>query len=526
MSHSQALLPTKLEEVDEAKSQPVNPELTQWMQEHKGNYFSYAIDPSNLDQVFKTAVIMPPELELRKNLKVTVGDLDDFKETIDISAIVDDFKKLNIKLPKAVELVDEMRLFNGLEPGAVSLGIITNNQYNEIFENRNYSKGFSVTLRDGKQYQIDYKGGGITDAVIKGVPYLNLSGILKCHDALRELCKKYNSCDLIKMPDAPDEKIFSSPVIPSNAAYIRTRDALYYIHKTNKVSQKLVLSKDLLSQFDTKLKPDTQPKKLSYSELYDISKLTKHNPINIFERPFQLANDILSDQPIDKDLAVVWKAIDNLSFMNVPIVRAKMRGELYANLVGRRENEIMCWPSLPNHLSVRWNAVAVTWNKGNVVVLRGNPKETLSDYQEQPFKTGHFVELKAPLENNGEFYSLDLDQKDTIMIGPRDRLKPHVTQEHRAIKESIPQEIFPPVLSGIVADYARKIKIFYIEDMSQDQLTFFKLPAQPEQVKQPQANALDEKSQEGLFSKTPKKTLDQLLPKLATPKGGNRFSFR
>lgn len=59
----------------------------------------------------------------------------------------------------------------------------------------------------------------------------------------------------------------------------------------------------------------------------------------------------------------------------------------------------------------------VYWDHGDVFVLRGNGSDIPSHVSDEE------ATLLSPIENDGEFYCLDLKRDDTIILGPREKLE-------------------------------------------------------------------------------------------------------
>jgi len=168
------------------------------------------------------------------------------------------------------------------------------------------------------------------------------------------------------------------------------------------------------------------------------------------ENSIQIANDSLLENPIDKRLAQVWNA------------KRKEGGDnrkLFLELINFRALEIYKNCVLDQ---VRVTYQKINWTYGDVIVLRGNCEKILSTLckcdsdtnknkqeSEIQFFKGQELYLLHPIENNGDFFALDMTQEDTIIIGPKKELASHVTN---------------------------RMKVFCIEDMNQEELDFFQVP--------------------------------------------------
>lgn len=83
----------------------------------------------------------------------------------------------------------------------------------------------------------------------------------------------------------------------------------------------------------------------------------------------------------------------------------------------------------------------ISWAYGNTVVLRGKT-ENISTYS-RSVKAGRELLLLTPWQNKGEFFRLPLAQEDTLILGPRQVLEPHVAR----LRELNAQYVFIESLS-------------------------------------------------------------------------------
>jgi hypothetical protein len=65
---------------------------------------------------------------------------------------------------------------------------------------------------------------------------------------------------------------------------------------------------------------------------------------------------------------------------------------------------------------------SIRWEYGKCVVLRGNPNNIISEHVK-----GECILLR-PWENEGEYFNLELAEKDTLLIGPKKDLEPYAEQ--------------------------------------------------------------------------------------------------
>jgi hypothetical protein len=141
--------------------------------------------------------------------------------------------------------------------------------------------------------------------------------------------------------------------------------------------------------------------------------------------------------PIDKYLAAVLNALQPLVLTNEGM--QKLKGYLE-----RFRNQVIAQSPYP--IQVFYNvmpyAMPVYW-KDEVVVLKGNPESIVTYYYQPllacnkginvtekmihgaPSTFNYEVGLLQPFENNGQIFTLDLAQPDTIVVGPRAKLAPY-----------------------------------------------------------------------------------------------------
>jgi hypothetical protein len=78
-------------------------------------------------------------------------------------------------------------------------------------------------------------------------------------------------------------------------------------------------------------------------------------------------------------------------------------------------------PKLNAEIRVRHNII--DWQYGKCVVLRGNPEKIISSQLDTILGTEYL--LLRPWENEGEYFTLELAEQDTLLIGPEKDLAPY-----------------------------------------------------------------------------------------------------
>lgn len=192
----------------------------------------------------------------------------------------------------------------------------------------------------------------------------------------------------------------------------------------------------------------------------------------------RIAEDHLSSDPLDKTLAKVWERYLALLGNNDP-------REIANTLLDYRRLGISV-PKLSRNVRTCYNGIM--WQYGEVAVLRGNPEKLLSiinksnddsDMQkslsEVQLAAGYEAFLLQPFENGGKFLSLDLSDKDTIVIGPQAILSAYL--------EKMPS-----------------VRTVFFEDMNEKQLEFFKVKPLKQQIVESAATPSQAQNKSSLFS--------------------------
>lgn len=202
--------------------------------------------------------------------------------------------------------------------------------------------------------------------------------------------------------------------------------------------------------------------------------LDKYRKFDLYEHGINVACDMVSADPIDKRLAQVWDISKPFS-SNLEKLAKKLNEARESEIYGGYTD---CY------LGACYNRIGDFNEKCKTIVLRGKPDNIISQLASENFMT-----LLRPFENKGELFNLDLTQEDTIVIGARSELAPYVTKMTKMLRDEINNISLPSMISPIInliAEYAQAIRIFYIEDMSAAQITFFKIPPNMQPVKESQ----------------------------------------
>lgn len=152
----------------------------------------------------------------------------------------------------------------------------------------------------------------------------------------------------------------------------------------------------------------------------------------------RLAQDQKLQEKFDDRLAAIFNYYCQLKETHYPQISLK---HIFQDLYELRQKMFGC-----NKLNteIRGLIGCIAWAYGNVIILKGNP--LVSQYIAQNGE-GY---LRHPIENNGKFLTLPLDEADTLILGPRRILEAH-----------------PTVYCSSIC----------FEDMTEEQLNFFKVPA-------------------------------------------------
>ena len=169
------------------------------------------------------------------------------------------------------------------------------------------------------------------------------------------------------------------------------------------------------------------------------------------------ADMLAGEKGIDKTLAPQWEESKQKQDFNF--------SKQIENFLEMRQRIIH--PQGFLHTAIWATRNAINWEYGDVVILRGNPEAIIGNDDSK--KLGNVckneVSLLEPFQNKGNPCCLELLQDDTIIIGPNELLK-----EYRGIEK-----------------YSDKI--VFIEELSQEHINFFKIPARllPQPKQQPSA---------------------------------------
>ena len=120
----------------------------------------------------------------------------------------------------------------------------------------------------------------------------------------------------------------------------------------------------------------------------------------------------------------------NVFTSNSPMLLAQARKHVFGAL------------DITNTVEVKRNQI--DWDSGDVVVLRGDPKETIGSVVKE-------VQTLAPWQNGGKFFRLSVEGKESLIIGLKDQLEPFQTREN-------------------------PLQFAYIEELNEEELDFFNVP--------------------------------------------------
>jgi ankyrin repeat protein len=114
--------------------------------------------------------------------------------------------------------------------------------------------------------------------LIKSLP-LNVSA------DLRALSDITSECNLLLMDDSPQKEALDSLPMTSNVAYVRVKDQLFFVNKTSKECNPLNITSNQFHRFDQAMNIERlcigKPRRLSNTELSDITSITGHTPTSI-----------------------------------------------------------------------------------------------------------------------------------------------------------------------------------------------------------------------------------------------------
>jgi len=385
--------------------------LTQWIENNKNDFLVYHLNKASLARTFKTGQVISEEQELRQYHQLsTENHSSNERISADMPKLLAYLEENRAQLPERTKCHNQMSVSNAIHFELISDEVFTDIR-KKAKQNATTKEPFTIQLKDGNAYQVNNNEGksGYMDYQIVGIPLLG---------------KKYGG------------NIEEETIEPET-------------------QQKPIENSNDLAESITKLGKKLLPPTIKNTRGYDqtIKLLVQH--FKCQSSVALVAWDMIMQDTLDKQLAKVWKT---LTALNTTDDNRKIGLTLYEfrnNLIGMQ--------------SAACNMRQLeTWGESQILIMRGKIDSISSvinkarfDFQlklpieEVRFDSHHFPRiLLQPFENNGEFFSIDLANEDTLVIGSQAILKIY---EH---------------------DIKRLgIRTFNIEDMNAEQLKFFKVPA-------------------------------------------------
>lgn len=408
-------------------------QIDEWIATYQHSFISIYLR-HNVEEVMDTGVVSPEEVSYRKEFKCKQWEGEG--PTIDISQIVADFK--NTSVDRIAKVVFATNLL--LKPLSI---IVAEYAGDESLLPR-------VTFRNQTSVWQAYVLGFFT---------------AKRYTALFEQLKQTAEDDplpAIELEDGNSYQIIREPT--------GERDIIensYFQLKGILSLQDRCRGQDLHFPF-----PD-------YSKKEELRK--KYPAANLTRGAIEIALDIASDDPIDSKLTKVWEITTRFK-------PNSDRRQIATELYDFRISEIQ---SSSFYLQAFYKNIY--WSYSHIHILKGNPESVISHFtqgidrsdlsrklKDVPLKKNDQVFLLMPWENQGNLFSLDLTSDDTIVIGPRKELEPHVKRSGLFMFNQIynvlgvDSRLTSDVIS-IVAGYACPIRTFYLESMSKQQIEFFEV---------------------------------------------------
>lgn len=184
-------------------------------------------------------------------------------------------------------------------------------------------------------------------------------------------------------------------------------------------------------------------------EIYHIAKKLAADPNKLFEFHHNLLVFLERENPVHKPMAEVYEKCK----VHAATIEDRFVRKKYLEACDERIAEISykIFARLFRRVKAEVRAVknGIAWGYGNVVVLRGNTAGIIGTTRVRSIIPNE-VCLLSPIQNGGKFFSLALNQPDTMIIGPRSILESY---------------------SGTYPN------ICYIEDLSDEQKDFMNVPA-------------------------------------------------
>lgn len=378
--------------MQEQISQQSTKTLNDWLLAYGESWIAHAVWPNNVDLLVRTGRLRSAEDILRTTGKVSYekGDCHDQRGTLDITKTLEYYRAKPPKVSYQIEILNDMPLKEACKQGFLDIA--------QILSLMSLDEAAELELFTYRQLKANMIPGYEEDQ----------SPLNK--EAFASLSEEEKQSYFVKLKDGKNYPIILTPDSP-------TEDIDKYTFK-----------------------------------IKGLPALKCHLPRGIALEATQVATDCVALEPIDKKLAKVWNSYNEYT----TFTEVKKRIEFLCELLTYRQREI-----LPTKLSIEIWAVycSIKWNYGSVVILRGNPENIISlvNFENKSnivLERLQAVQLLMPFENNGEFFSLDLKQEDTIVIGPAAILDPYRD-----------------------LDECQGIQFFDFESMNEQQLEFFRVPS-------------------------------------------------
>jgi hypothetical protein len=98
------------------------------------------------------------------------------------------------------------------------------------------------------------------------------------------------------------------------------------------------------------------------------------------------------------------------------------KSEINSELIGERLTHL---PDSKLNAEIRAVHNDIDWSYGKCVILRGQPSAIIGD------RRSNEVVLLRPWENGGDYFKLELAEPNTLLIGPKSDLEPHIEELKR-----------------------------------------------------------------------------------------------
>ena len=117
-------------------------------------------------------------------------------------------------------------------------------------------------------------------------------------------------CNLVLTESPPEPSTLGDLPISSNEAYVRSGDQLFYINKAREECIKIEMTSAQLAEFDQKVSPTNEAKRLTANTLGDIIEITGYTPTP--DKPLELIRDRFNADGNARPESIPWNDVSRI----------------------------------------------------------------------------------------------------------------------------------------------------------------------------------------------------------------------